>query len=710
MCAYKDVPQVLKDLPNWVVWKLERPNGRKTTKVPYDAKNGEFAKSNDDTTWTSFDEARKTADDVLGKFDGIGFMLHGTDLVGIDFDGVIDDGVPEPYVLNIISQLGSPYCEITPSGTGLRVFVKCPKLPPGHRKFNAKKKGVEKCGAEIYAGSEGGRYLTVTGQRFSGAEIPTVTNLDLVYFLVSKFADAYFRRLWMGDASDYEQDASRVDLALLGLLVRHFNGDIDKAVQFFNASVPGHREKWRDRSDYRERTLSKITSEMVQPPKGKHIEVEPRKPLEFHAEPSEDLKAKWTSFDYVVQALEGQFDGWFPLGSPSLLGGSSGSGKTTFMLDLCVRQAVPAPFYGHETFGRPYLVLMLDRGKESHERTMRRLGFVTNSIPMKLLKACVDSEAAQEIINQIEATDPIPELVFIEGMDMLVSDPNAMEVVMPFMHEMQQIASRFHIALVGSVGAPKSKPKDTYTAKRDTIFGSAVWSRMSETIVTIQYPEGDDTADQRTISVLPRNAKAERFDTEFQHGKLVVVPPAPEEDEVYAPTKKEREEQDARTQAENFILSELQSGPKTKDDIQDRAKALHNINEKTLLGASVGLGKRGLIRIEQQEVETAQKRASAFILKFLTPDPKRGAEVYFIGTRTGGFSRKMLEDVSADLVALGQIRKTNGKDAVWSLIPDAKPIQNGGTGVMKWVWSAVPINATAETVTSDPDQSSLEIG
>ena len=707
MTAYDDVPQLLRDLPNWVVWRLERPNGRKTTKVPYDAKNGGFAKSNDAHTWTSFDKALEVADDALSKYDGVGFMLHGTELVGIDFDGVVDDGVPEPYVLNIISQLGSPYCEITPSGTGLRVFVQCPQLPPGHRKFNAKKKGVEKYGAEIYAGREGGRYLTVTGQRFSGTDIPSTPNLDLVYFLVSRFADFHFRRLWLGDSSEYENDDSRADLALLGLLVRQFNGDTGKAVQFFNASVQGHREKWVKRADYRERTLNTITSEMVQPAKGKHLEVEPRKPLEFHAEPSEDRKAKWTSFDYVVQALEGQFDGWFPLGSPSLLGGSSGSGKTTFMLDLCVCQAVPAPFYGHETFGRPYLVLMLDRGKESHERTMRRLGFTTDKIPMRLLKATVDSEAAQEIINQIEAADPLPELVFIEGMDMLVSDPNAMEVVMPFMHEMQQIASRFHIALVGSVGAPKSKPKDNYTAKRDTIFGSAVWSRMSETIITIQYPEGDDTADQRTISVLPRNAKAERFDTEFQNGKLVVVPPAPEEDEVHILTKKEREEQDARTQAENFILRELQNGSKSRDDIQDTAKELHNISEKTLISASVGLFKRGLIKIEQIEVETAQKRAVDFVLKFLATEPKRGAEVYLIGTRREGFSRKMLEEVSADLTAFGQIRKTNGKDAVWSLVPDAKPMQVGNVGTTKWVWSIIPIHATTETI--DPDQSSLEI-
>lgn len=592
-----NIPQKLRDEARWIVWRNEKKNG-KYTKVPYDARTGGFAKSNDSSTWTTFEEAHNVAEDVLSKqnYDGVGFMLHGSKFVGIDFDGVVDNGVPEPYVLNIISQLGSPYCEVTPSCTGLRVFVECPQLPPGNRKFSAKKKGVEKYGAEIYAGSEGGRYLTVTGEHYSGADIPVIQNLDIPYFLISRFADEHFRRLWMGDASEYENDDSRVDLALLGLLARAFAGDEAKMVRFFNASVPGHREKWVNREDYRQMTLSKATNSMALPEKEfKKFLERPRTSIEFHKAPEASEKESWTSFDYVVQALPGQFDGWFPLGSPSLIGGSSGSGKTTFMLDLCVSQSIKTPFYSHGTFGRPYLVLMLDRGKESHDRTMRRLGFTTNQVPIRLLKAVVDGDASQEIINHIEQADPKPELVFIEGLDMLVSDPNAMEVVMPFMHEMQQIASHFHIALVGSVGAPKTKPKEGYAAKRDTIFGSAVWSRMSETIITIQYPGGDDTADQRVISILPRNAKAEMFETEFHEGRLVVLPPKPEEDE-FAPTKKERQEMDVATRAEAFIFRFLQDGPKHQAAVIDAAKWEENIGHNALQAAAARMHKDGTLR------------------------------------------------------------------------------------------------------------------
>lgn len=583
-----NIPPELQNENRWVVWKSEKRNG-KWTKVPYDAKTHDFAKTNDATTWASFAQASKTSQPLNDQnYDGVGFMLKDSDLTGIDFDGVVDDGVPEPYVLSIISQIGNPYCEVTPSGTGLRVFVQGSKLPPGNRKFSAKKKGTDKYGAEIYSGSEGGRYLTITGDRYSGDGIPSIKNMDIVYFLISKFADEHFRRLWMGDASEYENDDSRVDLALLGIFARAFNGDTEKMLRFFGASVPGHREKWVNREDYRTLTLAKATSglSMSSTAWNKFVE-QPRKIIEFHEFPAETQKTKWTPFDYVVQAVDGQFDGWFPLGSPSLVGGSSGSGKTTFMLDLCVAQALGASFYGHETFKRPHLVLMLDRGADSHARTMRRLGFTMAQVPIKFLKAAVDGEAAQQIIDMIETTTPTPEVVFIEGIDMLVSDPNSLEVVMPFMHEIQQIATHFHIAIVGSCGAPKSKPKEGYTAKRDTIFGSAVWSRMSETIVTIQYPSGDDTANKREIAILPRNAKAEQFTTEFQDGRLAIAAPeAPEQPQT----------SNAQTRAEDFICHFLQDGSKFEKVVEEAIK-WEDFGKNAFRDAAASLRKQGILRM-----------------------------------------------------------------------------------------------------------------
>jgi hypothetical protein len=537
-------PQDLQDLHAWIVWKREKRNG-KTTKVPYDAKTtGAYAKSNDPGTWTSFDRAVEVATDPSNGYDGVGLMLQGTDLVGTDFDGVLHDGVAEPYVLDILEKLGNPYCEITPSGDGLRAFVRCEKLPAGQRKFSG-----NKYGAEIYSGFEGGRYLTVTGNHFSGEGVPKIEDITLAYVLISQINKDKFKKLWMGDSTAYgdgmsEADQSRADLALLDMLAPLLNHDPQKVEAIFGASKPGQRKKWIDRKDYRDKTIAKAIESQTphaesgnSPPSrepdytktgesGKTV----GRDLEFHL-PAIALRSHR---DYVIAPAFGQKDGWFPLGDPSLIGGASGANKTTLMLDLLRAQALKMPFFGHETCGRPYLVLMFDRGENANKRTLERMGLMLDKIPIEYLSLMTGTAAAQAIVDKIEAADPLPQIVFIEGWDMLVKDANKMDVVAPFMREMQKIASHFHLALIGSVGAPKSKPGDGYISKRDSIFGSVAWSRMSETVMALQYPAGEDTSLQRELTVMLRNAPSESFSLIMKGGRLEIQTEA---DKVQVQTK-----------------------------------------------------------------------------------------------------------------------------------------------------------------------------
>lgn len=183
----------------------------------------------------------------------------------------------------------------------------------------------------------------------------------------------------------------------------------------------------------------------------------------------------------------------------------------------------------------------------------------------------------------------MPQLVFIEGIDLLVSDASDKRIVMPFMSEMQHIAAHFHCAIVGSTGAPKTKQKEGYTAKRDTIFGSEVWSRMSETIVTVQCPGGNDMADQREISILLRNAKPEQFLTRFDHGKLVPME-QPEEDDI---SPKLRE-------AVFFLEEALQGrGPMKSDWLKEEASMQKGIRPSDLDAAARSLMESGHLTMKR---------------------------------------------------------------------------------------------------------------
>ena len=225
-------------------------------------------------------------------------------------------------------------------------------------------------------------------------------------------------------------------------------------------------------------------------------------------------------YDFVVNPAPGERDGWFPLGSPSLVGGSSGTNKSTLMLQLLYAQKRGEDFLGHTTNGRPHLTIMADRGESSHRRTVDRVGLTEADIPTKFLGVSTGLAALQEIVNRIEESDPLPQIVFIEGVDVLVEDANKKQFVAPFLSGLQKIAHHYHLAIVGSTGAPKAKVGEGYIAKRDNISGTEAWARLSETVMLLQYPQGMDTKSERELSVLLRNAPPESFAMVLRNGRV----------------------------------------------------------------------------------------------------------------------------------------------------------------------------------------------
>ena len=151
------MPDTLKNLNQWVLWKYELKGG-KWTKPPKQP-NGYNADTKDNTTWTDFDTALEYYNFNAGvNADGIGFVLtENLNIVGFDFDHCLDNSgnISDPKVREFVETLSS-YTEISPSGKGLRVFA-FGKLPDGGRK---------KGGYECYSS---GRYLTLTGHRLPAA-------------------------------------------------------------------------------------------------------------------------------------------------------------------------------------------------------------------------------------------------------------------------------------------------------------------------------------------------------------------------------------------------------------------------------------------------------------------------------------------------------------------------------------------------------------
>ncbi len=267
------VPAELRAHPQWVLWRFEKRQG-KTTKVPINPRTSRRADTTDPTTWATFEEVVPLAGE---RGLGIGFVFSPDDqFAGVDLDDCRDPltGAIAAWATAIVSDLRS-YTEVSPSGTGLKIFVRG-DLPPG---------GNRKGAIELY---DRARFFTVTGRHLSGTPVTvegrqaalhglherifgrpacdqplppihgttpvSCTRSDAEIIARAKAAKngAKFARLLAGDVTGYSS-RSEADAALCALLAFYARGDLAAVDRLFRQSGL-YREKW-EREDYRRATL-----------------------------------------------------------------------------------------------------------------------------------------------------------------------------------------------------------------------------------------------------------------------------------------------------------------------------------------------------------------------------------------------------------------------------------------------------------------------
>jgi primase-polymerase (primpol)-like protein len=144
----ENIPEELRQRPQWVVWKLEKRDD-KPTKMPYIAGGVGKASTTDLLTWEPFEDALTGYES--GAYDGIGFVFcSGDPYVGVDLDGCVDPETGEValWAAQIIGGLDS-YTELSPSGTGVHIISRG-RIPSSGRRGSV----------EMYSQE---RFFTMTG-------------------------------------------------------------------------------------------------------------------------------------------------------------------------------------------------------------------------------------------------------------------------------------------------------------------------------------------------------------------------------------------------------------------------------------------------------------------------------------------------------------------------------------------------------------------
>jgi primase-polymerase (primpol)-like protein len=256
------LPSELFAYKQWVLWRKVEVQGR-TTKIPLSPWNGRPANCRDPRTWSTYRHAQYARRKFA--FDGIGFVFTEADpFCGIDLDHCQNAaGTLTTEALDLIRRFNS-YTEQSPSGGGAHILIQAKLRGNGRRSGKL----------EIY---DRHRYFTITGQHLSDTPLaiqnrqealdqimadlfPTPTSTLVAAFqsaqcmsdeeLLQRAFNARngerFRRLWAGDASDFDHDHSRADLALCRALAFWCGGDSKRVDRLFRRSGL-MREKW-DRS------------------------------------------------------------------------------------------------------------------------------------------------------------------------------------------------------------------------------------------------------------------------------------------------------------------------------------------------------------------------------------------------------------------------------------------------------------------------------
>lgn len=522
--------EYLKWQRRWVCWKLTNVAGRdKPTKVPYQP-NGRKAESDDPATWSTYAECNA----VVSQFSGIGCVLGEVDglcAFGVDIDECCDavTGKFTPESREIVISLDT-YAEYSFSGDGCHLLG-IGDLDEKYRKN--KRKVIVKAvpGCKQIEIKSAGFYFVYTGRHLSKTPsdlMPRQAQLDALCAKVAAVTKdkltvsapdeaARFAKLWAGDMSDYADNHSIADMALVSILARRFSNNaflID--AEFCKSGL--YRDKW-DRLDYKWSTIWKVI-------KGAEVAAafDDEEPMDEDGETS-----------YLVEALSEAHEGWCPFGEVSLIGAPSGAGKTYFALTMLEKARKGAEVWGHKSTPREYRALLHDRSKKAMGRTIRHM-----RLPQEMQDRIVRLTPAQQAMTPAEALqaliidEPGVQVWFIEGLDLWSKNMLKMEVLSPEIDALQRIATKHNVCVLATVGAPKMRGDDRYFG-RDALYGSSVLARKVETVIMISLTDKENADSVRLYDIYPRNGKMEKLYMKWEPTEGLVVTEKPPETE---PVKK----------------------------------------------------------------------------------------------------------------------------------------------------------------------------
>jgi hypothetical protein len=205
----------------------------------------------------------------------------------------------------------------------------------------------------------------------------------------------------------------------------------------------------------------------------------------------------------------------------TLLGGSSAAGKSTLSCQGVHEWLTSQTFLGFPCYRTPkFWYIAFDRLIEAIYDQLGTMGIFYDGYVDIQSHAMLDLTQDSFTLPQMADGD----VLILDGLDFLVRGGNINEfrAVAKLCRQCVQIIRTMGISILGIVGANKQKVGNDETNPFDSLSGSGVWQRVSDTNMVIRVLDpSDPDCDRRVLFIRPRTGKAIQKHLQFSNGWLM---------------------------------------------------------------------------------------------------------------------------------------------------------------------------------------------
>lgn len=206
--------------------------------------------------------------------------------------------------------------------------------------------------------------------------------------------------------------------------------------------------------------------------------------------------------EYIIDPI-------FPANEIHLVGGSSGTGKSTWLIQFLHSLSLGLPCFGYPAHPVEWSYVSCDRSWPGVNRTLDRIGLPIDRSRFHTRRGLVtpgQKASIDEIVNWCKTP-----LLILEAMSLLMPigrgrDMSTYGHVGEWLEYVADLCERKKVTIIGTVHSPKVREGEKYPDIRQRVLGSVAFAALVETIILIERVSADIADPGRVLYLLPRNA------------------------------------------------------------------------------------------------------------------------------------------------------------------------------------------------------------